>query len=600
MSSADGAGTTTLCEAFQATAARDPEAIALRNADDSVQLTWGQYAERVRRIAAGLASLGVGRGDTVALMLTNRPEFHLVDTAIVHLGATPFSVYNTSSPEQIAYLFSNAENRVVVAETAFLDVVRTARGDSEQPEFVVCIDGARSDAISLSDLEERGADDFDFDAAWRAVEPGDVATLIYTSGTTGPPKGVELTHANLLAECHAVASVLPIEPGDTITSYLPSAHIADRWSSHYNSMVFGIQIISVADPRAVAGVLPRVKPTLWGAVPRVVEKIKAALDAAVAADPDEARRTAIQGAIATGIEKVRLEQAGEPVPDELAARHAAMEEKVLSGLRAKLGLDQAKWIVVGAAPLARDVQEFLLGIGLPVTEVFGMSEASCVVTTTSPEDARIGSVGRALPGVEVSVADDGELLVRGPLVMRGYRGRAEATAEAIDAEGWLHTGDIGSVDGDGYVQIVDRKKELIINAAGKNMSPANIENALKSASPLIGQAVCIGEARPYNVALIVLDPDAAAAYARANDLGDESIAGVAAQDAVRDAIAAAVERANATLARVEQIKRFTLLGEEWLPAGDELTPTMKLKRKPIAAKYEAEIEALYEAAPVAS
>jgi long-chain acyl-CoA synthetase len=589
----------TLCEAFQATAARDPEAIALRTADDSVRITWRQYAERVERVAAGLSSLGVEHGDTVALMLTNRPEFNVVDTAVVHLGATPFSVYNTSSPEQIAYLFSNAENRIAVVEAAFVDVIRAARGDGEQPEFVVCVDGGDDDVIPLAALEERGDPGFDFEAAWRAVEPDDVATLIYTSGTTGPPKGVELTHANLLAECHTVAEWLPIEAGDTITSYLPSAHIADRWSSHYNSMIFGVQITSVPDPRAVAGVLPGLRPTLWGAVPRVVEKIKAALESAIAADPDEARRAATLDAIATGIEKVRAEQAGEPVSDELRARHAAAEERVLGPLRAKLGLDAAKWFVIGAAPLARDVQEFLLGIGLPVTEVYGMSEASCIVCTAPPDEARVGSVGRALPGTEVRVADDGELLIRGPLVMRGYRGRPEATAEAIDAEGWLHSGDIGTIDDEGYVRIVDRKKELIINAAGKNMSPANIEGALKSASPLIGQAVCIGDGRPYNVALLVLDPDAAAAHARANDLDDHSVAAVAGDPAVGEAIAAAVERANGTLARVEQIKRFTLLHEEWLPAGDELTPTMKLKRKPIAAKYAAEIEALYAREPVA-
>jgi len=584
---------TTLCEAFQATAARHADQIALRTANGSVELTFAEYAARVRRIAAGLAALGVRRGDTVGLLMANRPEFHLCDTAAIHLGATPFSVYGTLAPEQIAHLFSNAGNRVVITERGHLDRVRAARGDGPEPGHVVCVDGPAGGAFSLHDLETMGDPAFDFEGAWRGVEPGDVLTLIYTSGTTGPPKGVEITHANMLAECRAVAEVLPIRPGARITSYLPSAHIADRWSSHYNQMVFGIQVTSVSDPRAVAAVLPEVRPTVWGAVPRVVEKLKAALDAAIAADPDAQRREATRAAIDLGIHRVRLEQAGEPVPDEIAAQHAVAEERVLSRLRARLGLDQAEWILIGAAPLARDVHEFLLGLGLPVAELYGMSECSCVVTACPPGEVRLGSVGRALPGVELRVAGDGELLVRGPVVMRGYRGHPEQTAEAIDAEGWMHTGDIATIDADGHVRIVDRKKELIINAAGKNMSPANIEGQLKAASPLIGQCVVIGDARPYNVALLVLDPDAAAAHARAHGLADSSVEAVAADPEVRRLVDGAVERANGRLSRVEQIKRYALLAEEWLPGGDELTPTMKLKRKPIAAKHAATIDALY-------
>ena len=584
---------TTLCEAFQATTARHAGEVALRTADGSVELTFAEYAARVRRITAGLAALGVRRGDTVALLMANRPEFHLCDTAAIHLGATPFSVYGTLAPEQIAHLFSNAGNRVVITERGHLDRVRAARGDGPEPGHVVCVDGPAGGALSLHDLETMGDPAFDFEGAWRAVEPGDVLTLIYTSGTTGPPKGVEITHANMLAECRAVAEVLPIRPGARITSYLPSAHIADRWSSHYNQMVFGIQVTSVSDPRAVAAVLPEVRPTVWGAVPRVVEKLKAALDAAIAADPDAQRREATRAAIDLGIHRVRLEQAGEPVPDEIAAQHAVAEERVLSRLRARLGLDQAEWILIGAAPLARDVHEFLLGLGLPVAELYGMSECSCVVTACPPGEVRLGSVGRALPGVELRVAGDGELLVRGPVVMRGYRGHPEQTAEAIDAEGWMHTGDIATIDADGHVRIVDRKKELIINAAGKNMSPANIEGQLKAASPLIGQCVVIGDARPYNVALLVLDPDAAAAHARAHGLADSSVEAVAADPEVRRLVDGAVERANGRLSRVEQIKRYALLAEEWLPGGDELTPTMKLKRKPIAAKHAATIDALY-------
>jgi long-subunit acyl-CoA synthetase (AMP-forming) len=586
---------TTMCEAFQHTAAVEPDAIALRSSDSKLELTWAQYAGRVRTLAAGLASVGLGRGDTVALLIGNRPEFHLIDTASFHLGAIPFSIYNTSSPEQIAHLMDNAANRVIVAESSYLDRILVARGDAAEPSTIVLLDGTGEGTITLDELERRGAvnDGFDFDAAWRAVEPEDVLTLIYTSGTTGPPKGVELTHANLLADCRATAAVLPVRRGARTTSYLPHAHIADRWASHYNSIVYGIQVTTVADPRTVAGVVASLKPTIWGAVPRVVEKIKAALEAAVAADSDESRRTATEGAIATGIEVARLREAGEPIPEELAARHAAAEEHVLSKLRAKLGLDEAEWIIVGAAPLTRSVYEFLAGIGLPVTELFGMSECACCVSTVLPAEAKFGAVGRALPGIEVALADDGELLVRGATIMRGYRNDPERTAETLDSDGYLHTGDIATIDEAGYIRIVDRKKELIISAGGKNMSPANIESELKAGSPLIGQAATIGDGRPYNVALIVLDPDAAGAEARRLGLEGAPVSEIAAHPAVREAVQAGVARANERLSRVEQVKRFELLGDEWLPGGDELTPTMKLKRKPIAAKYAAVIEQLY-------
>jgi long-subunit acyl-CoA synthetase (AMP-forming) len=427
----------------------------------------------------------------------------------------------------------------------------------------VCVDGDADGAISLEQLEQLAASEFDFDAAWRAVEPSDVLTLIYTSGTTGPPKGVELTHANMLAQCRAVGQVLPLRAGARITSYLPSAHAADRWSSHYNQMVYGLQVTTVADPRQIAAVLPDVRPTIWGGVPRIFEKLTAALEAKGITDP-----TAL--------------------PDEAKA-----------AVRAQIGLDQAEWIICGAAPLARHVQEFLLALGLPIVELYGMSECSCVLTVCHPSESRVGTVGKAVPGVELMRADDGELLVRGPTVMRGYRNDPQRTADAFDADGWLRTGDIVEIDDDEQLRIVDRKKELIINAAGKNMSPANIEEKLKSASPLIGQAVCIGDGRPYNVALLVLDPDAAAAYATEHQLGDGSVEAVAEDDTVQQTLVRAVQRANEQLSRVEQIKRYRLLAEEWLPGGAELTPTMKLKRKPIAEKYAGEIEDLY-AGPGAS
>jgi long-subunit acyl-CoA synthetase (AMP-forming) len=560
-------------EAFQATAERFADEVALRTPDGAVEVTFREYAERVRRIASGLSARGLKRGNTIALLMVNRPEFFICDTAALHVGATPFSVYATSSPEQIAYLFENAGNDIVITERAFQPQIEKALqiGGASAPTQVIYID-------ELDELEAAPDPDFDFEAAWRAIGPDDLLTLIYTSGTTGPPKGVELTHENLLAQWRGLVEVLPVKMGGRSTSYLPTAHIADRALSHYGQMLFGLQVTCVPDPREVMAALPGCRPTSWGAVPRVAEKLKAGLEMLIGADPDEERRALVQGAIATGLERVRLEVAGEPIPDELADRHAAAEEKVLRPLRERLGLDQAESVVFGAAPIPLEVHEWIRAIGIPTAEVYGMSEVACVVTTYHPSEARLDTVGRVLPGMELKLADDGEVLLRGPQVMRGYRGDPERTAETIDADGWLHTGDVGVIEDDGCLRIVDRKKELIINAAGKNMSPALIEGHLKTASPLIGQAMVVGDRRPYNVALLVLEPEAGASA------GDPE---------VLDAVGAAVDAANAKLSRVEQIKRWKLLDEEWLPGGDELTPTMKLKRKPIAEKYAAEIEALY-------
>jgi long-subunit acyl-CoA synthetase (AMP-forming) len=549
-------GASTLCEAFQITAAERPEAVALRTPGGGVEVSWAEYAERVRLIAGGLAALGLGHGDTVALMMTNRPEFNLVDTAAMHLGATPFSIYNTSAPDQISYLFSNADNRVVVCERQFLDVIRAA--EAPLVEHVIVIDAAVEGTLSLAGLETLHREDFDFDSAWRVVEPADVLTLIYTSGTTGPPKGVQLTHASVMAENRGCATVIPVPVFGRFTSYLPSAHIGDRWFSHYYaSIMFGATVTAIADVRQVVGVLPEVRPSAWGTVPRLWEKVKASLEAKGITDP------------------------------------AVLPDEVKAHVPVQLGLDQAQWLTCAAAPVAPALLDYFHALGLPICEFWGMSELSCLATINPLDDIRIGTVGKAIPGVELKLLDDGELLVRGPIVMKGYRKDPEKTADAIDAEGWMHTGDVATIDEDGYVTIVDRKKELIINAAGKNMSPANIEQKLKASSPLIGQAICIGDTRPYNVALLVLDPDVSAQRARQHGLADASAAVLAQDPGVHAEVARGVESANSQLSRVEQIKRFRILSVDWEPGGDELTPTMKLKRKPIHAKYAAEIAALY-------
>lgn len=590
-----GVVVSTLPEAFQETTNLLPDSVAIRTPGDKVVFTWRQYADRVRKIATGLAALGVERGHTVGLMLRNRPEFHLADTAIMHLGAIPFSIYNTSAPEQIRYLFSNAENQIVLTEKDFLPAVKMAGAD---PARAIVVDTGVDGCMTLEDLENMGAKaDFDFDSAWRAVRPDDVATLIYTSGTTGPPKGVELTHANVMAAFSAVADLVDMQPTDRITSYLPHAHIADRVTGHYANMVLGVPVTDVADPRAIAQALPDARPTVWLGVPRVWNKIKAGIETKLATEATGIRRRLALWAIDTGIQAARKTLAGQPVPLSLAIRRIIADRLVLAKLRGTLGMDQLRWGVIGAAPTPVETLEFLWGLGIPVYEVWGMSEGVGAGTSNLPGATKVGSVGKALSGVEISVAGDGELLIRGPVVMRGYRHQPEKTAEAVDADGWLHTGDIGTIDSEGFVTIVDRKKELFVNEAGKNLSPTNIEMAIQATSEVIDQVVAFGDARPYVTALVVLDGEAAAARAAALGIADPSAAAFAQRREAREMLTAAVREGNAKLSRVEQIKRFVIVGTPWEPGGDELTPTMKLKRKPIAEKYAAEIDKLYAQTP---
>jgi long-chain acyl-CoA synthetase len=583
----------TMCEAFRITAADHPERAALCTKDDSFSITWGDYAERVERLAGGLSALGLGRADTIGIMLTNRPEFYLADSAAIHLGATPYSIYNTYAAGEIEYLVEDAGSRVLVTEQAFLDTILKVREASGAVDHVIVVDGqGEEDTLSLADVEQGAPEGFALEEIWREVEPDDILTLIYTSGTTGPPKGVQLTHGNLVAAIRSFDEVIAFPDDGRVISWLPLAHIAERACSHYLPMMLGFTTTCCPDPREIIAYLPEVHPTWFFAVPRIWEKLKAGLETKLAAEEDEQRRQAAQRALQVGLEKVRAEQAGEQVPEELLAEYERMDELVLSKLREQLGLDQVESVNVGAAPCPPEVIEFFHAIGIPLAELWGMSETCGAGTCNPPERVKIGTVGPAPPGIEIKLADDGEILVRGPIVMAGYRNQPEKTAETIDEDGWLTTGDIGELDEDGYLRIVDRKKELIINAAGKNMSPANIESKLKTI-PLVDQAIAIGDRRKYVTALLTLDPEAASAWARQQGIEEADLASLAGSEKVVEEVERGVEAANEELARVEQVKRFKILPAPWEPGGDELTPTMKLKRKPIAEKYEQEIEALY-------
>jgi long-subunit acyl-CoA synthetase (AMP-forming) len=532
---------TTLCEAFVRTAAERPSELALRTPRDGVTVTWAQYAERVERIAAGLHALGVERGDTVALMLLNRPEFHLVDTAALYAGAIPFSLYNTSSLEQVHEVLDNADPVVAFTERALLPLVAAAARERPSLRHVVLVDGRDHKALSLADLEERGGAGLDLRAAARAVGPDDVATIVYTSGASGRPKGVELTHANLLAAARAAQERLELAPHGRLVSYLPAAHIVDRWQSHYHgSLGLGCTVTCVADPRHVLAVLPDVRPTVWGGVPRVLEKLRAAL-------------------VRRGIDD----------PGGLT-----IEERI--ALRERLGLGGLRWLAGGAAPMPAPVLEYFGLLGIPIAEIWGMTETAGPALANPPRAIRDGTCGLPVEGLEMRLAGDGELLVRGPMIMRGYRGQRERTRRAFTSDGWLRTGDIASMDEDGYVAIVDRKKDLIISSAGKNMAPARIERVLAAGDPRIAAVIVVGDARPYNVALVVLDGEA---DARA--------------PGIRDAVSLAIAEGNRRLARAEQVRRWTIVPGPWRLGGEEITPTGKPRRAAIAAKYADEIEALY-------
>jgi long-chain acyl-CoA synthetase len=588
----DAVGAATIAEAFRLTSVNRADEVAIRTKGDEVSWTWGQLRERVDALAGGLVALGLERGDTVALLFVNRPEFHLCDLAVLTAGATPFSIYMQYTPEQIRFVAADAGARILITEQQLLENALEACEDLPDVEHVIVVDGDARDGVRTLEDVMAAESGFDPEESVARIAPEDLLTLIYTSGTTGPPKGVQICHRNVMATIEAIERLIDFPRGGRVISWLPHAHIAERNAHHYIPIVYGLQVTCCPNAREILGYLPEVRPAWFFAVPRIWEKLKAGLEAMVAGQPPE-QREHTQAALRDAVEKVRLEQGGEDVPAKLSARVADADREIFAGLRAMLGLDQARAIHVGAAPTPVEVLEFFHAIGLPLAELWGMSETCGAGAVNPPGSIRIGTVGPPTPGVEIKLDADGEVMVRGAVVMLGYRNLPDKTAEVMTDDGWLRTGDIGGFDDHGYLRIVDRKKEIIINAAGKNMSPANVESALKASSPLIGQACVIGDGRSYNSALIVLDSDFAPAWAGQQGLQETSLEALALDERMRAAVQEGVDAANAKLARVEQIKQFTIVEGDWLPGGDELTPTMKLKRKPIDDKYAAAIEAMY-------
>jgi long-chain acyl-CoA synthetase len=554
--------------------------------------TMQQFSDQVAKAAAGLQAAGLGANEQMLLMMRNRPDFHWFDAAAQFLRATPVSIYNSSSPEEVQYLAGHAEARVAIVEDAgFLDRIQQVRAELPALERVYVIDapdGPLPDGVfAAADLLDAGSADLDALAA--ATEPDDVATLIYTSGTTGPPKGVMITQYNIVYTIEILRRSIHFDNfvGMRVVSYLPMAHIAERAVSHYQSMMLGYAVYCCPDPNQLTTYLKEVHPQLAFGVPRVWEKIYNGVNAALAADPD--RKAQFDDGVNAAIEIRRSNLDGE-FTDEQQATLDFLDSVAFANVRALVGLDAVELAITGAAPIPESVIEWFNAIGVPLAEIYGMSETTGPMTF-SPERPKIGTVGRGCHGMEVRIADDGEVICRGGNVFEGYFKQPDKTAETI-IDGWLHSGDIGEIDDEGYIKIVDRKKELIITSGGKNISPANLEAALKTI-PLIGQAAAIGDARKFVSAVLVLDPEAAAVWAKSHGKESLSLAELATDADVLAEVQAGIDEINQQFAQVEQIKKFTLVGEEWLPDSDMLTPTSKLKRRGVNARYADEIEAMY-------
>jgi long-chain acyl-CoA synthetase len=594
----------TVCTMFADRVAKDGDAPALHWKDngDWKTLSWREYRDEVAAVTLGLRSLGFGPGQFGMIMARNAPEHVIADLGIVHAGGAAISVYNTLAPEQVEYMANNSEATVAfVEDEGFLAKFLAIRESTPHLRHIILIRGEAPDwVVTWDSLVAKGrelyaADPGSFAASWRAVGPEDTVSLIYTSGTTGPPKGVVYSHYNILWTLDSINNrFFHLEP-QKLVSYLPLAHVSERFTSQWGGMFAGHEVWFCPDTNQLLPYLLEARPTEFVGVPRVWEKLMAGINAGIAAEPDESKRKLAQGALAAAVTAYRLRRDGQPVPAELADA-VERAQPLFMMLRAKVGLDQCTLPITSTAPCRPELHEFWAALGMPLFEVWGMSELTGPATAVPQDSHQAPSIGVALPGVEVKLGEDGELLVRGGNVMVGYYREPAKTDDIIDADGWVHSGDIAEMGPNGQFRIIDRKKELIITSAGKNISPSNLESLAKS-SPIIGQAVAVGDARNFISVLVVLDPQVAPAWAKARGLDASSMAELSEHPAVVDEIRRALTVANTHLSRVEQFKRFTVLPTEWSPESEELTPTMKLKRRVIHNKYQPQIDAMYATPP---
>jgi long-chain acyl-CoA synthetase len=560
-------------------------------------LTWRQFRETTRKVAAGLIAHGVSAGDRVAIMASNRIEHIIADAAALHAGGIPVPIYLTAAPEQIAAIAAQCAPTVLVAETADqLARWEPALGRVDRLKLVICLDASEeAGSQSWQTLVDGGANylgdrPHQCESRWRAVSPDEAATVVFTSGTTGAPKGVVLTHRNVVYEAKALLAANDLTDAGTSVSYLPFAHIAERMLSMYLPYVAGGHVRLLADASQLAETLRELRPTRFFGVPRIWEKIQTWVSAGHGA-ADEFNTAEVQAALDTGRRHITSHQSGLVTPGGLLEEFSRADAEILSGLRSRAGLDRLVWATTAAAPMPRQTLNFFAGLGIRVYDGYGMTETSGTATTNTDAAYRLGSVGLPLPGVCVDIADDGEILLQGPAVSPGYYGQIEAEVDPYTSERWLHTGDLGRRDADGFLYIVGRKKEMIITSSGKNIAPAALEGLLLE-SEFITNAMVYGDRRPFLVVLITIDATAVRAAmpggSTAMDIDD-----LVASTQVLTLIQRAVDRANARVSRPEQVKKFALLPEQWTPQGGQLTPTLKLRREAIAARHSRLLDELY-------
>ena len=590
-------GSATVADLISRSAAQRPEHPAVRYKQDGEwkDVTYREVADIVQEIGLGLIDLGVEPGERVCILANTRPEWSYADMAITSIGAVVVPIYQTNSPEECLWVISDSGAAAIVAEDE-AQLAKLAEIQDQLPNLktVIAMDppaGAGPvESISLDEVRERGhtRDAAELKARRDAVKPEDSFTFIYTSGTTGPPKGCVLSHGNYAAMMDMLKAVGQIEDDEVIYLYLPLAH-AFALLIQLGAFDLGATIAYFGgDTKQIVGELMEVKPTYLPSVPRIFEKIYTLANAALEAKPAEEQEEA-QRAIALGMKVRELQAKGEEVPSELMGPFEEADEKLFSNVRAIFG-GNVRHAVTGAAPIAKEILEFFFAAGIPVLEGYGMTETATAATVCTLEDHKFGTVGKPFPGVEVKIAEDGEVLIKGPNIFQGYHNNADASFGSIE-DGWLHTGDLGSLDEDGFLSITGRKKDIIITAGGKNITPANLENDLKQCR-WISQAVMHGDQRPYPVVLVTLDEEEIASYALEHSLPQDT-ASLCEEEAVREMIAEQVERANKRYAPVEQVKRFAILPHDLTQETGELTPTLKVKRNVVAEKYADVLDALY-------
>jgi long-chain acyl-CoA synthetase len=595
--SAAATGSRTLADLLTLAVAKHAGCTALRYKDQAsdawVDVSYTDLGQAVKELSLGLQEIGIEAHDKVGILCNTRPEWTYSDFATLCAGATVVPIYQTNSPEECQYVLEHSEARAVIIEDAEqLAKIRQIRHLLPSLEHVVAIDPVDGeDTVSLDALRERGRSrsDSDFTERVAAVQPTDVATYIYTSGTTGPPKGCVIDHANwrFMLDVAEEDGILMEE--EVTYLFLPLAHAFARLIQLLSTDVGGTLVYWERDPLKIIPNLAEVKPTYFPSVPRMFEKIYAAATGQV----DKAspiKRAIFWWAIRTGRKVHDLEGRGMDPGPILRRQYAFADKQVLSKVRALFG-GRIKQCVTGAAPISSEILEFFWACGIPVMEGYGMTETSTGFTINRPEDFKFGSVGKPFPGCEIAIAPDGEVLLKGPNIFRGYYKNPEATAETI-ADGWLHTGDLGRLDEDGFLFITGRKKDIIITAGGKNITPANLENGLKQ-NQYISQAVVYGDRRPYLTALITLDPEEVLALAKEQAWDETDVAALSKREEIGEIVQNAVDDVNSKFARVEQIKKFTILTHDLTQETGELTPTLKVKRNVVYEKYAKDYDRLY-------